>query len=67
MIYLETSRLQLRDWEETDLEPFCQLNADEQVMTYFPKTLSIEETKMFYQSILAVKKAYPYFFLHKCN
>lgn len=32
MIYIETSRLQLRDWEETDLEPFSQLNADEQVM-----------------------------------
>jgi RimJ/RimL family protein N-acetyltransferase len=32
MIYLETSRLQLRDWDETDLEPFSRLNADEKVM-----------------------------------
>ncbi|MNC78785.1 hypothetical protein D3C75_1310840 [compost metagenome] len=52
MIYLETSRLQLRDWEETDLEPFSRLNADEEVMTYFPKTLSTEETNVFYKSIV---------------
>jgi RimJ/RimL family protein N-acetyltransferase len=38
MIYLETSRLQLRDWEEADLKSFIRLNADEQVMTYFPKS-----------------------------
>lgn len=37
MLYIETSRLQLRDWEAEDLEPFSQLNADEQVMRYFPK------------------------------
>ncbi|MEV2354477.1 GNAT family N-acetyltransferase [Paenibacillus larvae] len=53
MIYLETSRLQLRDWEETDLEPFSRLNADEKVMRYFPKTLSIEETNVFYKSIIS--------------
>ncbi|MDQ8738713.1 GNAT family N-acetyltransferase [Paenibacillus sp. LHD-38] len=53
MIYLETSRLQLRDWEKTDLEPFSRLNADEQVMKYFPKTLSTEETYAFYKSVLS--------------
>ncbi|RAV23263.1 GNAT family N-acetyltransferase [Paenibacillus contaminans] len=52
MIYVETSRLHLRDWEETDIEPFRRLNADEKVMTYFPKTLSTEETNMFYYSIV---------------
>ncbi|GGH19939.1 GNAT family N-acetyltransferase [Paenibacillus segetis] len=51
MIYIETARLRLRDWEEADLEPFCRLNADEQVMKYFPKTLSAEETNLFYKSI----------------
>lgn len=51
MIYVETSRLRLRDWKEADLEPFCLLNADEQVMKYFPKTLSSEETNELYQSI----------------
>ncbi|KZE63846.1 GNAT family acetyltransferase [Fictibacillus phosphorivorans] len=53
MIYLETSRLQLRDWKEADLEPFRRLNADEDVMKYFPKTLSTEETNVFYKSILS--------------
>ncbi|GIP62933.1 hypothetical protein J32TS6_14880 [Virgibacillus pantothenticus] len=47
MIYIETSRLKLRDWEETDIVPFAELNADENVMRYFPKTLSTEETKLF--------------------
>jgi len=53
MIHIETPRLQLRDWNETDLKPFSQLNADEKVMRYFPKTLSTEETNVFYQSIIA--------------
>ncbi|MFF2090039.1 GNAT family N-acetyltransferase [Paenibacillus sp. NPDC058174] len=53
MMYIETSRLLLREWEETDLESFYQLNADETVMTFFPKTLSMEETNLFYQSIVS--------------
>ncbi|WP_404332019.1 GNAT family N-acetyltransferase [Mesobacillus maritimus] len=53
MIYLETSRLRLRDWIESDLKPFSRLNADEVVMRYFPKTLSNEETLAFYHSIIA--------------
>lgn len=53
MIYVETPRLQLRDWKATDLEPFSRLNADKEVMTYFPKTLSTEETTVFYESIVS--------------
>ncbi|WP_308531513.1 GNAT family N-acetyltransferase [uncultured Paenibacillus sp.] len=53
MIDIETTRLILRDWEEIDLDPFRQLNADERVMRYFPKTLSTEETDHLYQSILS--------------
>lgn len=52
MIYIETSRLKLRDWEETDIVPFAELNADENVRRYFPKTLSTEETKAFYTLIV---------------
>ncbi|KAB2328086.1 GNAT family N-acetyltransferase [Cytobacillus depressus] len=58
MIYLETSRLQIRDWEETDLGPFSRLNVDEKVMTYFPKTLSSAETNAFYKSIISEIKEY---------
>ncbi|MBS4219668.1 GNAT family N-acetyltransferase [Bacillus sp. FJAT-49711] len=53
MIYFETSRLRLRDWNETDLEPFSRINADEEVMRYFPKTLSKEETNAFFTLILS--------------
>jgi RimJ/RimL family protein N-acetyltransferase len=53
MIYVETSRLRLRDWEEADLEPFGRINADEQVMKYLPEASSIEETNAFYKEIIA--------------
>lgn len=53
MIYFETSRLRFRDWENRDLEPFAQLNADDKVMTYFPKTLSPVESTTFYQAIVS--------------
>lgn len=51
MIYFETPRLRFRDWKETDLEPLSRLNADEQVMKYFPKTLSTEESNSMYHYI----------------
>lgn len=51
MIYIETSRLILRDWKDSDLEPFRRLNADEQVMKYFPKTLNEKETNELYEVI----------------
>lgn len=53
MIYIETARLRLRDWQASDLEPFGRLNADEETMAYFPKTLSAEETAAFQRSIQA--------------
>ena len=33
---LTTPRLRLRQWQEQDLEPFVALNADPEVMRYFP-------------------------------
>ncbi|SDX60876.1 GNAT family N-acetyltransferase [Paenibacillus sp. CF384] len=58
MIYLETARLRLRDWEEADLATFAGLNADEEVMRYFPKTLSAAETEAFYNVIVAEFKEF---------
>lgn len=41
---VRTSRLRLRDWRETDLDPFAAMNADPRVMAHFPSTLSREES-----------------------
>lgn len=46
--YLFTSeRLGFRSWNENDLEKFATMNADSEVMRYFPKPLSREESAEF--------------------
>jgi 3-dehydroquinate dehydratase / shikimate dehydrogenase len=42
---VETNRLILRHWRETDFEPFAKLNADPRVMEYFPAPFRRDETK----------------------
>jgi len=42
-----TERLILREWLESDLEPFIALNQDEKVMEFFPSILSKTETEDF--------------------
>ncbi len=42
---LKTQRLRLRQWQESDLEPFADMNADEEVMKFFPSTYDREETR----------------------
>lgn len=39
-----TKRLGLRKWSDADFLPFAAMNKDKEVMKYFPKTLSDEET-----------------------
>ncbi|MCS3432418.1 GNAT family N-acetyltransferase [Klebsiella sp. BIGb0407] len=41
---IETERLILRQWQESDLQPFAELNACPDVMRYFPAPLSREES-----------------------
>ena len=41
---LKTNRLLLRQWKQSDLEPFSELNSDPEVMEFFPKTLSRTES-----------------------
>ncbi|MES2626454.1 MAG: GNAT family N-acetyltransferase, partial [Pseudomonadota bacterium] len=48
---LETSRLLLRQWRDTDAEPFAQLNADSAVMEFFPATLSAAESNLHMQRL----------------
>lgn len=43
-IQLETPRLIIRPWKMSDLEPFAQLNADSDVMRYFPAPLTKVES-----------------------
>lgn len=43
-IEFETERLCLRQWRHTDYEPFADLNADSQVMAFFPRPLSVSES-----------------------
>ncbi len=44
MKIIETKRLRLRQWQDRDYEPFAQLNADAEVMKYFPNTLTKEQS-----------------------
>lgn len=41
---LQSERLRLRRWQESDREPFARLNADPRVMEHFPALLTREES-----------------------
>jgi RimJ/RimL family protein N-acetyltransferase len=58
MIRLQTQRLILRDWQDTDLDPFAKMNADPEVMTYFPALLSRQESDSLVQRINVHHQAY---------
>lgn len=42
---LESPRLVLRQWQGADLQPFADMNADEEVMRYFPSPMSFEDSQ----------------------
>lgn len=48
---VETERLLLRRWKETDLAPFAAMNADPEVMEYFPATLTRAESDAYVERI----------------
>ena len=56
---IETPRLILRSWRESDRDPFARLNADPRVMEFFPACLSREESDMLFDrarlSVLAAE------------
>lgn len=58
--YIGTSRLILRDWKESDLPVFEEMNGDDRVMEYFLKKLTQEETLEFYRRIRAELAEYGY-------
>lgn len=42
--YIETPRLILRQWKESDYEPYILLNQDKAVMEFFPSTMRAHES-----------------------
>src|SRR6476661_5998068 len=44
IIEFETARLRLRQWRDSDREPFATMNADPEVMEFFPSLQSREES-----------------------
>lgn len=48
---IQTKRLVLRPWKDTDLEAFAKINADPRVMEHFPKLLNREESDALAQRI----------------
>ncbi|HEY9677555.1 MAG TPA: GNAT family N-acetyltransferase [Drouetiella sp.] len=50
---LETGRLILRRWKDSDLELYSALNADPDVMEHFPSTLSLEDSEKSMGRIMA--------------
>ena len=43
---MDTERLNLRKWKDSDLVPYSKINADPEVMRYFPALLSEEESNL---------------------
>jgi RimJ/RimL family protein N-acetyltransferase len=50
---LETERLALRRWRDSDRAPFAELNGDPQTLVFFPSTLTREESDAFVDRIEA--------------
>lgn len=50
-VSLESNRILLRPWKPSDLQPFAKMNADADVMRYYPSTLNHEESDEFAQRI----------------
>ncbi len=57
---IETDRLILRPWRDDDILPFFEINSDREVMEFLPKCLSLEETRQFYNRIVAEHNACGY-------
>lgn len=50
-IFVQTPRLILRQWQDSDIAPFIQMCADNEVMRYFPKNLDATEATAFLERI----------------
>lgn len=48
---IETPRLGLRKWKESDLGPFAKMNMNPKVMEFFPRALTAEESNSMVERI----------------
>lgn len=46
LVEIQTDRLRLRQWKLSDVEPFVALNANPEVMEYFPSVLSPQKSEL---------------------
>ena len=46
------ARLILRQWQESDISPFAEMNSDTEVMKYFPNIWAFEESLKMYNDCL---------------
>ena len=49
--HLQTPRLILRQWNDSDTAPFIQMCADEDVMRYFPAPLTSKQSLQFIEKV----------------
>ncbi|WP_208859981.1 GNAT family N-acetyltransferase [Pseudovibrio ascidiaceicola] len=59
---IETERLVLRKWEERDLEGLAELNADPQVMEFYPSVLSRAESEKMLARYMDAQQQYGFCF-----
>ena len=50
---IDTDRLILRRWRDADRKPFAAMNADPEVMRYFPSTLTADQSNLMVDRIEA--------------
>ena len=55
VLEFQTRRLELRQWQQNDRSPFAALNADPQVMEFFPATLDRIQSDAMAEKISAKK------------
>jgi len=57
---IQTERLGLREWKESDHDPFAEMNAHPEVMHYFPFLMTKEQTDAYLERIYDHFKTYGY-------
>ena len=57
---LQTKRLILRTWQDSDLQPMSEINQDPAVMEYFPSTGDVQQTRAHIKRIMEHQASHGY-------